>query len=169
MLFLASLFLVFFMSACYPRDCVWLLFFGVFLCAHVTPSGYPPTAIGYPPTAIGYPPTAIVGRIGHSEFFFSVTAPPGGTADGSHDTHGRACECVSVSVWALLPKDNGREVMRTGAGRRMGPGPDPKLRLNSCGGGWLRCRARPCADLFALVAAVCRGAALRLPCLSACW
>ena len=39
--------------------------------------GYPPTAIGYPPTAIGYPPTAIVGRIGHSEFFFFfVTAPP---------------------------------------------------------------------------------------------
>ena len=34
----------------------------------------------------------------------------------------------------------------------MGPGPDPKLRLNSCGGGCLRCSARPCADLFALVA-----------------
>ena len=32
--------------------------------------GYPPTAIGYTPTAIGYTPTAIVGRIGHSEFFF---------------------------------------------------------------------------------------------------
>ena len=36
-----------------------------------TAIGYPPTAIGYPPTAIGYPPAAIVGRIGHSEFFFS--------------------------------------------------------------------------------------------------
>ena len=35
-----------------------------------TAIGYPPTAIGYPPTAIGYPPAAIVGRIGHSEFFF---------------------------------------------------------------------------------------------------
>ena len=32
--------------------------------------GYPSTAIGYPSTAIGYPPAAIVGRIGHSEFFF---------------------------------------------------------------------------------------------------
>ena len=35
-----------------------------------TAIGYPPTAIGCPPTAIGYPPAAIVGRIGHSEFFF---------------------------------------------------------------------------------------------------
>ena len=35
-----------------------------------TAIGYTPTAIGYPPTAIGYPPAAIVGRIGHSEFFF---------------------------------------------------------------------------------------------------
>ena len=35
------------------------------------------SAIGYPPTAIGYPPAAIIGRIGHSEFFFlSITAPP---------------------------------------------------------------------------------------------
>ena len=39
--------------------------------------GYPPTTIGDPPTAIGYTPTAIVGRIGHSEFFFFITAPPG--------------------------------------------------------------------------------------------
>ena len=35
-----------------------------------TAIGYLPTAIGYTPTAIGYPLTAIVGRIGHSEFFF---------------------------------------------------------------------------------------------------
>ena len=42
-----------------------------------TAIGYPPTAIGYPPTAIGYPPAAIVGRIGHSVFFFPITAPPG--------------------------------------------------------------------------------------------
>ena len=35
-----------------------------------TAIGYTPTAIGYPPAAIGYPPAAIVGRIGHSEFFF---------------------------------------------------------------------------------------------------
>ena len=35
-----------------------------------TAIGYTPMAIGYPPTAIGYPPAAIVGRIGHSEFFF---------------------------------------------------------------------------------------------------
>ena len=35
-----------------------------------TAIGYPPTAIGYPPTAISYPPAAIIGRIGHSEFFF---------------------------------------------------------------------------------------------------
>ena len=41
-----------------------------------TAIGYPPTAIGYPPTAIGYPPAAIVGRNGHSEFFFFITAPP---------------------------------------------------------------------------------------------
>ena len=41
-----------------------------------TAIGYPPTAIGYSPTAIGYPPAAIVGRIGHSEFFFFITAPP---------------------------------------------------------------------------------------------
>ena len=43
------------------------LMFGGYL---LTAIGYPPTAIGYPPTAIGYPPAAIVGRIGHSEFFF---------------------------------------------------------------------------------------------------
>ena len=35
-----------------------------------TAIGYTPTAIGYPPTAISYPPAAIIGRIGHSEFFF---------------------------------------------------------------------------------------------------
>ena len=35
-----------------------------------TAIGCPPTAIGYPPTAISYPPAAIIGRIGHSEFFF---------------------------------------------------------------------------------------------------
>ena len=35
-----------------------------------TAIGCTPTAIGYPPTAIGYPPAAIVGRIGHSDFFF---------------------------------------------------------------------------------------------------
>ena len=35
-----------------------------------TAIGCTPTAIGYPPTAIGYPPAAMVGRIGHSEFFF---------------------------------------------------------------------------------------------------
>ena len=41
-----------------------------------TAIGYTPTAIGYPPTAIGYPPAAIVGRIGHSEFFFSSLRHP---------------------------------------------------------------------------------------------
>ena len=35
-----------------------------------TAIGYTPTAIGYPPAAISYPPAAIIGRIGHSEFFF---------------------------------------------------------------------------------------------------
>ena len=35
-----------------------------------TAIGYTPTTIGYPPTAISYPPAAIIGRIGHSEFFF---------------------------------------------------------------------------------------------------
>ena len=40
-----------------------------------TAIGYTPTAIGYPPTAIGYLPAAIVGRIGHSEFFFSLRHP----------------------------------------------------------------------------------------------
>ena len=60
-----------------PSLCLASFFFWSGLYLHVTPSGYPPTAIGYPPTAIGYPPTAIgypptaiVGRIGHSEFFF---------------------------------------------------------------------------------------------------
>ena len=41
-----------------------------------TAIGYPPTAIGYTPTAIGYPPAAIIGRIGHSEFFFFIMATP---------------------------------------------------------------------------------------------
>ena len=40
-----------------------------------TAIGYTPTAIGYPPTAIGYSPAAIVGRIGHSEFFFPLRHP----------------------------------------------------------------------------------------------
>ena len=38
--------------------------------------GYPPTAVGCPPTAVGYTPTAIVGRIGHSNFFSFIKAPP---------------------------------------------------------------------------------------------
>ena len=38
--------------------------------------GYPPTAISYPPTAISYPPAAIIGRIGHSEFFFFILWQP---------------------------------------------------------------------------------------------
>ena len=41
-----------------------------------TAIGYPPTAIGYTPTAIGYPPAAIVGRIGHSEFFYYYYGTP---------------------------------------------------------------------------------------------
>ena len=40
-----------------------------------TAIGYTPTAIGYPPTAISYPPAAIIGRIGHSEFFFLLWQP----------------------------------------------------------------------------------------------
>ena len=40
-----------------------------------TAIGYTPTAIGYPPTAISYPPDAIIGRIGHSEFFFLLWQP----------------------------------------------------------------------------------------------
>ena len=72
-------FLVFYVSACYPQFVFGFFLFWFGLCLHVTPSGYPPTAIGYPPTAIGYPPTAIVGRIGHSEFFFLLGHPlPGG-------------------------------------------------------------------------------------------
>ena len=56
-----------------------------------TAIGYPPTAIGYTPTAIGYPPTAIVGRIGHSEFFFFHYGTP--WAEG-------------VDVWlSLSPQD----------------------------------------------------------------
>ena len=46
--------------------------------------GYTPTVIGYPPTAIGYSPAAIVGRIGHSEFFFSIMAPPVSAMDVGH-------------------------------------------------------------------------------------
>ena len=38
-----------------------------------TAIAHPPTAVGYTPTAIGYPPAAIVGRIGHSEFFFFLS------------------------------------------------------------------------------------------------
>ena len=49
-----------------------------------TAIGYTPTAIGYPPTAISYPPAAIIGRIGHSEFFFSIMATPG--FYGGHST-----------------------------------------------------------------------------------
>ena len=52
-------FLVFFMFACYPQDCVSHFFFLSVSCPDVTPNGYPPTAISYPPTAIGYSPTAI--------------------------------------------------------------------------------------------------------------
>ena len=63
-----------------PGLCLASFFFWSGLCLHVTPSGYPPTASGYPPTAIGYPPTAIIGRIGHSEFFFFfITALPART------------------------------------------------------------------------------------------
>ena len=60
-----------------------------------TAIGYTPTAIGYPPTAIGYPLAAIVGRIGHSEFFFSfITAPPGAlTAHRDGSTYGRS-DCI---------------------------------------------------------------------------
>ena len=62
---------------------LYLRFFGLFYVPMLlTPSGYPPTAVGYlptavgyPPTAVGYPPTAIVGRIGHSEFFFFMATP----------------------------------------------------------------------------------------------
>ena len=57
----------FFFLLWHPLSDVWWL---------PTAIGYPPTAIGYPPTAIGYPPAAIVGRIGPSEFFFFITAPP---------------------------------------------------------------------------------------------
>ena len=49
-----------------------------------TAISYPPTAIGYPPTAISYPPAAIIGRIGHSEFFFYIMATPG--FYGGHST-----------------------------------------------------------------------------------
>ena len=49
-----------------------------------TAISYPPTAIGYPPTAISYPPAAIIGRIGHSEFFFIIMATPG--FYGGHST-----------------------------------------------------------------------------------
>ena len=49
-----------------------------------TAIGYTPTAIGYTPTAISYPPAAIIGRIGHSEFFFFIMATPG--FYGGHST-----------------------------------------------------------------------------------
>ena len=54
-----------------------------------TAIGYPPTAIGYTPTAIGYPPAAIIGRIGHSEFFF-------------YFYYGNPCSQVEVRVTALV-------------------------------------------------------------------
>ena len=69
-IFLASLFWSFLCLHVTPRIVFGFFLFWSGLCPHVTPSGYPPTAIGYPPTAI-------VGRIGHSELFFSfITAPP---------------------------------------------------------------------------------------------
>ena len=87
-----------------PQDCVWLLFFLVCFMSACYPSGYPPTAIGYPPTAIGYPPTAIgypptaiVGRIGHSEFFSFITAPP--TNSTCHTTSTQAVGfCLSCNI-----------------------------------------------------------------------
>ena len=47
-----------------------------------TAIGYTPTAIGYPPTAISYPPAAIIGRIGHSEFFFFIIMATPGFSNG---------------------------------------------------------------------------------------
>ena len=72
-------FLVFYVSACYPQFVFGFFLFWSGLCLHVTPSGYPPTAIGYlptaigyPPTAIGYPPTAILGRIGFFYYYYGT-------------------------------------------------------------------------------------------------
>ena len=68
-----------------------------------TAIGYTPMAIGYPPTAIGYPPAAIVGRIGHSNFFF-ITAPPGASSFLVYD----------LRVCALCPVHQGPGVSCTG-------------------------------------------------------
>ena len=136
-IFLASLFWSFLCLHVTPRIVFgFFFFFWSGLCPHVTPSGYPPTAIGYPPTAIGYPPTAIgypptaigypptaigypptaiVGRIGHSEFFFFITAPPGPAvlsfplrcpALGGLNGHGPALQRRSgIRCWITPPVD----------------------------------------------------------------
>ena len=57
-------------------------FFGVFYVRMLPHSGYPPTAIGYPPPVI-------VGRIGHSEFFFLHYGTPwGGLSAGKRPQGG---------------------------------------------------------------------------------
>ena len=58
-------------------------------------------------------------------------------------------------------KDNGWNFMPMGKGRWVGPERTPELSLTPCGG-WLRSGARPCADLFALLAAVLEGARARM-------
>ena len=65
-----------------------------------TATGYPPSAIRYTPTAIGYPPAAIVGRIGHSEFFFlfSLWHPLGLGMDVRVGPWVRVLVCACVGV-----------------------------------------------------------------------
>ena len=75
-----------------------------------TAIGYTPMAIGYPPTAIGYPPAAIVGRIGHSEFFFLfITAPPERKSRWRTAQKFRICssrfyfQSETVLLWIVVP------------------------------------------------------------------
>ena len=68
-----------------------------------TAIGYPPTAIGYPPTAISYPPAAIIGRIGHSEFFFFFIMATPASAFPCCSLSSVACRpCATCSVLLCL-------------------------------------------------------------------
>ena len=114
-----------------------------------TAIGYPPTAIGYPPTAIGYPPTAIVGRIGHSEFFFFNTPPPGAAQTRLQTYAAPRCKPPNESqepvVFRQKNKQPGapRRSNRSCVCRTRGVGacrPVPRA-VSRCG---VRCGAVPC-------------------------
>ena len=69
-----------------------------------TAIGCPPTAIGYPPTAISYPPAAIIGRIGHSDFFFSFSYGNPWLYWAVSHLRGAVCSCLGRRfAWGCTP------------------------------------------------------------------